>query len=188
METILDWLKGGDLRSDGAADQAVEAVLAHEELFDDLAEGLKSQDDVVCGRAADALEKVARRRPDLMASQLPLVLESLKTEKVPMVKWHLAMALGHLAVFEALIPQIYPPLLELLEDPSVFVKSWAIVSLCIIARQYPEYREVTANKIAPLKGDKSIAIRSKVRSALEILTDDEKSFPKGWVKSEHIRL
>jgi hypothetical protein len=58
---LLDWLKGGTLRSDGAADQVADAVLIELVLFEDLLEGLKSEDDVVRGRTADAIEKVARK-------------------------------------------------------------------------------------------------------------------------------
>lgn len=58
---LLDGLKGGTLRSDGTADQVADAVLIELVLFKDLLEGLKSEDDVVRGRTADAMEKVARK-------------------------------------------------------------------------------------------------------------------------------
>ena len=53
MNTVLDWLSGGDLRSDGAADQATEAVLQHPALIGDLVAGLDSPDAVIKGRTAD---------------------------------------------------------------------------------------------------------------------------------------
>ena len=66
MNTILEWLEGGDLRSDGAANQAAEVVLKNDVLINDLIEGLRHPDDIVRGRTMDALEKVARKRPDLL--------------------------------------------------------------------------------------------------------------------------
>ena len=103
MNTILDWLSGGDLRSDGAADQAAEAILQHPELIDDLIAGLDNQDKVIRGRTADALEKIARSRPDLTINHLPVLLSLLKKDTVPMVRMHLAMMLGQFRR----IPRIY---------------------------------------------------------------------------------
>ena len=74
MNTVLDWLSGGDLRSDGAADQAAEAVLQHPALIGDLVAGLDSPEAVIRGHTADALEKIARSRPDLTIWHLPLLL------------------------------------------------------------------------------------------------------------------
>ena len=184
MNTILDWLSGGDLRSDGAADQVAEAVLQHPALIDDLTAGLNSPDAVIRGRTADALEKIARSRPDLMIRHLPLLLSLLKKDTVPMVRMHLAMMLGHFAEYSEFVDTIIPALLQALDGTRVFTKSWAIVSLCIYARKYPRYLEEIAENIAELSTDPSKAIQTKVRYAMEILSDDEIPFPKGWVKSE----
>ncbi len=184
MNTILDWLSGGDLRSDGAADQAAEAVLEHPALIGDLVAGLDSSDAVIRGRAADALEKIARSRPDLVILHLPLLLSLLKTDTVPMVRMHLAMMLGHFAEYTQYVDTIIPALLQALDETRVFTKSWAIVSLCIYARKYPRYWEEIAKKIAELSTDPSKAIQTKVRYAMEILSGEEIPFPKGWVKSE----
>jgi hypothetical protein len=165
MNTILDWLSGGDLRSDGAADQAAKVVLQHPALIGDLVAGLDSPDAVIRGRTADALEKIARSCPDLTIRQLPLLLSLLKKEYVD---------------------TIIPALLQALDETRVFTKSWAIVSLCIYARKYPRYWEEIAKKIAELSNDPSKAIQTKVRYAMEILSNDEVPFPKGWVKSERV--
>jgi len=186
MNTILDWLSGGDLRSDGAADQAAEAVLQHPALIGDLVAGLDNSDAVIRGRTADALEKITRSRPDLTIWHLPLLLSLLKKDTVPMVRMHLAMMLGHFAEYPEYVDTIIPALLQALDETRVFTKSWAIVSLCIYARKYPRYRGEIIRKIAELSSDPSKAIQTKVRYAMEILSDDEIPFPKGWVKSERV--
>jgi len=186
MNTILDWLSGGDLRSDGAADQAVEVVLQYPALIGDLIAGLDSPDAVIRGRTADALEKIARSIPDLMINHLSMLLSLLKKDTVPMVRMHLAMMLGHFAEYTEYADMIISALLKVLYDAHVFTKSWAIVSLCIYARKYPRYRGEIAKKIAELSADPSKAIQAKVRYAMEILSDDETPFPKGWVKSERV--
>lgn len=186
MNQILEMLAGGDLRSDGMANQVVDLVLQNSHLFDELAEGLKDDDEVVRGRVADALEKLSRSRPDLLLGHLPIILGAAMSDEVPMVRWHLAMILGNLTTFENIIDQIYPVLLNLLQDESVFVKSWTIVSLCILCRIHPHKSEKVVQEIAPLRYVASAAIRSKAVKAVNLLMSDEVQFPKGWIKSEHL--
>lgn len=187
MNQIMEWLSGGDLRSDGLANEAAEAVLQNPQLFDDLFEVLSSPDDVIRGRTADALEKVGRQRPDLLIPHLGELVDISNTDQVPMVKMHLAMIYGHLALYEEHIDVLKSALFNLLADKSVFARSWTIVSLCIIARVYPAECDRIVNYIAPLCRDDSAAIRSRVRNALILLTNEEAKFPKGWIKSERLR-
>jgi hypothetical protein len=65
MNQILSWLSGGDLRSDGMANEAAALVIENPQVIEDLFAGLRASDDIVRGRTADALEKVARVKPDL---------------------------------------------------------------------------------------------------------------------------
>jgi len=188
MNEILEWLSGGDLRSDGLADEVSAAVLQNPGLFDDLYAGLSESDAVIRGRTADALEKISRQRPDLIATHLPEIVDLSRSDQVPMVKMHLAMIFGHLALYEDLIDILQSTLLDLLEAESVFAKSWAIVSLCIIGRIYPQKSDRIVNHISQLQGDSSIAIRSRAGKALIILTNPSASFPKGWIKCEMINM
>ena len=98
MNELLEWLAGGDLTSDGASDKVASFVLANPFLINDLVDGFKVQDDVVRGRAADALEKVARSLPEPVSEHLPTLLNSAREDPVPMVRWHLAMLLGHVSM------------------------------------------------------------------------------------------
>jgi hypothetical protein len=186
MNEILVWLSGGDLRSDGLADEVSAAVLQNPTLFDDLYAGLSESDDVIRGRTADALEKVSRQRPDLITAHILELVDLSSSDQVPMVKMHLAMIFGHLAIYEELIDMLQSALFDLLEAESVFAKSWAIVSLCIIGRVYPQKSDRIVNRISQLQADSSIAIRSRAGKALNLLTNPSASFPKGWIKSEMI--
>ena len=181
---LAGWLSSGDLRSDGLANEAAQFILQNPDFLGDLLAGLNDPDEAIRGHAADALEKVARARPDLVINHLMELVLIAESDGVAMVRWHIAMILGHLAGFEGVVDQTAPVLLRLLDDPSVFVKSWAIVSLCIFARKTPEWRQEILNGIASLQSDSSIAIRSKVRKAVNLLLDEAAPFPKGWVKSD----
>lgn len=187
MVQILEWLSEGDLRSDGMSNEAADLVLKNPELFDDLFEGLSVSDDVVRGRTADALEKIARARPDLLIDRLPKLLQVAEGDHVAMVKMHLAMIFGHLAMYEERLLELVSILLDLLDDGSVFTRSWAVVSLCIIGRKYPEEGHHILERIEPILKDRSIAMRTKARKAVDLLTNKDATFPKGWIKSEHLQ-
>ena len=184
---ILTWLSGGDLRSDGMANEAARVVLDNPAIIDDLVAGLSESDDVIRARTADALEKVAREMPDLLKGYLQQLIDLAETEQVPAVKMHLAMIFGHLAVYEEMLEQLILVLYYLLEDESVFTRSWAIASLCIIGRKYPIENQRILNKLSQLQSDPSVAIRSRIAKAVVLLTNPEKEFPKGWIKSVHLQ-
>jgi len=184
---ILTWLSGGDLRSDGMANEAARVVLDNPAIIDDLVAGLSESDDVIRARTADALEKVAREMPDLLKVHLQQLIDLAGTEQVPAVKMHLAMIFGHLAVYEEMLEQLILVLYYLLEDESVFTRSWAIASLCIIGKKYPIENQRILNKLSQLQSDPSVAIRSRIAKAVVLLTNPEKEFPKGWIKSVHLQ-
>jgi HEAT repeat protein len=184
---ILTWLSGGDLRSDGMANEAAQVVLENPRIFGDLLAGLDETDDVVRARTADVLEKVARERPDLLIGHLQQMIDLAGTEEVPAVKMHLAMIFGHLEVYEEMLEQLILVLYYLLEDDSVFTRSWAIASLCIIARKYPGENQRILKQLSQLQSDPSVAIRSRIAKAVVLLTNPEKEFPKGWIKSVHLQ-
>lgn len=183
LNHLIGMLAGGDLRSDGMSNEVVDIVLSNIDLFDDLYEGLGVTDDVVRGRAADAIEKVARSRPDLLVEHMSELIRLASSDSVAMVRWHIAMIFGYLAIYEDLVGENKIALFELLGDESVFVKSWTIVSLSIIGRKYPDMRNEIVEAITRLQSDDSAAIRNKVWSSLVLLNDDEARFPAGWVKS-----
>jgi hypothetical protein len=181
MNQILEWLSGGDIRSDGMANEA--AAFVYAELY----AGLNASNDVIRSRTADALEKVARGKPALLIDNLSELIQIAKTEPIPAVKLHLAMIFGHLAVYEAEKERLISVLFYLLTDSSVFAKSWAITSLCILGRKYPQESQRILKEITPLQNDGSIAVRSKVKKAIVLLTDENAPFVEGWIKSEHLQ-
>ena len=183
MNQLLNWLGSSDLTSDGNATQVADLVIENLTLLDDLMEGLQNKNDVVRGRAADAVEKVARHNPHDVAQYLPLILQLAEHDSIPMVRWHLAMVLGHISMIADIVEEITTTLLRMLTDKSIFTQSWAIVSLCIIAKQYPANTGRIAPAISKLGVSPSKAIRAKVRYTMPLLTNPETPMPKGWVKS-----
>jgi hypothetical protein len=187
MSSIEEWLSRGDLRSDGAANEVVDLVLQKPDLIEDVLGALRMADEVVRGHAADALEKIARSSPALLIDHIDEIMATAWRDEVPMVRWHLAMILGHLSLYEAHVEKILNTLIQLLDDDSVFVQSWSIVSLCVVARGYPQRSSEVLTKIERLRQSESAAIRTKVRQAVNLLIDPDQPFPKGWIKCKHLR-
>jgi HEAT repeat protein len=184
--SLVDWLADGDLRSDGFADEAAEFILQNPELIDELLSALDHRDPVVRGHAADALEKVGRTRPDLIKPVCDSLIARTEQPEPAAVRMHLSMIFGHLAVYPELHQKLLDVLLELLEGPGVFSRSWAISSLCIIGRLEPDARGLILDRLSRTANDSSIAIRTRTRKAIALLTDDSRDFPPGWVKSEQL--
>jgi len=100
-----------------------------------------------------------------------------------MVKWHLAMMFGNLPLPAEKVNAVIPTLFLMLDDTSIFVKSWSIVSLTILGQKHRTARKEIAEKIRLLQNDPSVSIRSKVVKALKVLENDSEPIPAGWVKA-----
>jgi HEAT repeat protein len=184
MSIFNHLLSSGDLRSDGSANEVVRIVSEHPELLPELVDALASDDPAVRGHAADAFEKLARTHPQEAAVFLPRIVQLARSDSVAMVRWHLAMALGHLSNQAQSIPEVIQTLRTLLYDASPFVRSWAITSLCIIAQKYPDDAEAITQAIAVLSSDSSAAVAKRVQMALQVLSKPGNSLPKSWIKTK----
>ena len=79
-------LSGGDLRSDGMANEVVRLVRENPFLVNELIEGMTAKDDVIRGRSADVLEKLTRDHPEYVQSELDLIIRLALNDPVPMVR------------------------------------------------------------------------------------------------------
>jgi HEAT repeat protein len=184
MNELLEMLTGGNLQSDGRANKVADRVVAHPHLLDQLVQGLSEADDVIHARTAHALERISRTHPELVISLLPRLMELALDDAVPMVRWHMAMIFANLPLPSGTVNAVLSTLFQMLEDTSVFVKSWAIVALTILGRKHRMKCKKIAAQLRRLQNDRSVAIRSKVIKALKVLGSDDEPIPAGWVKAE----
>lgn len=183
MNDLLELLEGGDLRSDGAADEVAAEVEENPELFDLLFDGLNEKDDLIRGRTAHTLEKVSRLHPELFREYTDKLIESAKNDHLPFVLWHLAMLFANLDYPATKKKEVISTLFYLLDDKSTFVKTWSISSLTILAMESNGEKELIIAKIKKFKENESAVVRNRVGKALNVLENDEK-IPKGWSKIE----
>ena len=183
MSSIASWLSAGDLRTDGAADEVAALVAAHLDLLPDLIAALHSPDDPTRGRAADALEKVARTHGDQVLPYLDQLIDLARCDPVPVVRWHMGMILGYVSPEGEQAEHVRDALLPMLRDPSALVRGWAIVSLCLLARRRPDWCEEIIGALQPLEADASKAVRTRIARALPCLLEPDTDLPAGWDKS-----
>nr|MDO8134568.1 hypothetical protein [Candidatus Njordarchaeum guaymaensis] len=183
MNELLERLIGGNLASDGRANEVAEDVIKNPTLLPKLVEGLHEPVDVVRARTAHAFERISRTNPKLLRPLTSQFIRMASTEKVPMVKWHLAMIFGNVEFPEKETNAVLAALFRLLEDESVFVRSWAIVSLVFWGRRIRSMRREITARIKTFQDDKSTAIRTRVAKALRVLEDEKEPIPPSWIKT-----
>jgi len=182
MNDLLQKLTGGDLRSDGGANELADQVIKNPQMLANLVEGLSESNDIVRGRTAHAIERISRTCPDMLQGLIPQFARLAKSDKVPMVKWHIAMIFPNLTLLTKETEMIFSTLFELLEDDSVLVRSWAIAGLTILARKNKDKTSEVIKRLRAYEKSKSIAISTRVAKALEVLENDNKPIPASWIK------
>jgi hypothetical protein len=144
---------------------------------------LNFKEDVIRGRAAHALEKVARVHPDWFSMHLGRLKDQAADDPLPMVRWHLVILLTDLAD-DANHNQIIDALLTYLQDSSAFVLSWTISGLCVLGRRYPQRVQEILKVLRPLRNAAGTAIRSRAGKAVDFLENSFLPIPKGWIKAK----
>jgi len=176
------WLSEGNLKTDGRYDEVVEAVLNDPGNINDLMSCLQDEDPVIRGHAADAVEKIGRQKPEFFLPYLHLLLQSSIEDPVPMVQWHLAILFGHLALFSQPADLLITALSKMMKNDKSLVVSWAIKSLCVYAKLYPEYQPAILGNMIALDDDNRAAVRAVVQNAKKILVENQ-NLPVKWIKN-----
>ena len=161
-----EMLAVGDLRSDGLASEVAGLVLARPELLVDLVAVLSHAHPAARGHAADALERVSRESPRQVGRYLSRLLTVVGDDEVAMVRWHLAMILTKVTRSAATARRTAPALLALLDDPSAFVRAWAVSGLCLIGRQFDDFTDEILPALRRLESDRSRPSAAALRRPL----------------------
>lgn len=167
MNEILDKLSGGDLRSEGRAEEVAHEVVDNPALLPALTEGLCSEDKVTRGRTCMAMEVISRERPDLLAGTVSQLIELASRATVSQVKWHIAEVLANVSLSGADVERVIPVLLEYLDDRSKIVKYCAVQALGILGKTSPRRADIV-RRISPLANE-SKSLAKAVHKALEHL-------------------
>jgi hypothetical protein len=126
---LLERLEGGDLRSIGASNAIVEEALADPGVAETLFGGLVDGKPVVRMRAADALEKIARRNPAVLAGRAQLLLRLLAAPQPKEVRWHLLQLVPRITWPRRSQPALLAAVLACFADRSSIVRTSALQAL-----------------------------------------------------------
>jgi hypothetical protein len=160
---ILALLKGGDRKTIGRSDQVAAMVSKAPKLFPELMAGLWSEDSVIRMRAADAVEKITRKDPELLRPHkkelLGLMLETTQQE----LRWHLAVMVPRLPLNVHDRDIAVSSLRSYLEDRSSIVKTFALQGLSDLAKDDPSIRPTVVELLreATRKGTPAMKARSR---------------------------
>jgi HEAT repeat protein len=140
-QNIVALLRGGDRRSIGRANEVAAIVLRAPKRFSELKKCLWDDDAVVRMRAADAVEKISGKKPELLkrykAELLGLLVETEQIE----VRWHLAAMVPRLPLLEPERRRAVRALELYLEDRSSIVRTAALQGLADLARNDHDLRQ-----------------------------------------------
>ena len=173
--SILRQLEGGDRRSLGRSNEVVARVLAEPKVFRPLFAGLMSDNPVVRGRAADAVEKVTQVRPDWLVPYKSQLIGPLACCDQPEVRWHVAQMLPRLPWNAREGRRVYQVLREYLRDTSSIVKTCAMQALVDLTEQTPALRPIVVRRLRTLTAQGTPAMRARGRKLLAALSKVEKT-------------
>jgi hypothetical protein len=166
---LLKMLRGGDHRSIGRSEEVVSEVLADARLFGPLFDCMLADDPLVCMRAADAVEKITRLRPDFLRSYKNRLINRVARSLHQEVRWHVAQLFSRLELSNADRRKIRVILNEYLEGESRIVKTFAMQALADIARHDKRLQPSILKQLEELTRDGSPAMRSRGKKLLDQL-------------------
>jgi hypothetical protein len=163
---VLLLLREGDRRTIGRADQVAAIVAKSLKLFPQLIAGLWSPDPLIRMRAADAAEKVTRRRPELLTpfkkELLGLMTEATEQE----MRWHLAAMVPRLPLNAAERELAISSLNTYLEDRSSIVKTFALQGLADLAQGDPTIQPTVVEILREATRNGTPAMKARSRKLL----------------------
>lgn len=130
----MEKLAGTDRRSTGRADEVAREIAVNQALFDEVVAAIFGDDPVIRMRAADAVEKASRIRPELLVPHKERLLGDLARIAQKEVRWHLAQMLPRLPLCPAEIKRAVRILEGFLQDRSAIVRVNALEALVVLAR------------------------------------------------------
>lgn len=166
MTKILERLRGTDRRSIGKSNAVVVAVLANPRWFNELFDGMLNDDPVIRMRAADAVEKITARRPDLLRPHKSKLIYQVARISQQEIRWHCAQLFSRLE----LTPRERRVLVELLNDylndQSSIVKTFAMQALADMAERDVQLRAPIIKQLETLTRTGTPAMKSRGRKLL----------------------
>ncbi len=167
LSALRETLSGGDRRSIGAADEVAELIERDARQFADAFALMSDADAVVCGRAADAVEKASRARPALLAPHKVGLLALLVGTEDSQVRWHVLQMVSRLALSPDERRSAYAIAEQSLSSDSRIIAVEALSAMFALAANDPPLREqavAAGRRVMTLK--RASALQARARGLL----------------------
>jgi HEAT repeat protein len=169
MMSMLDKLKGGDLRSIGRSNEIVAEIEENPLLIEEIFPGLHDHDPVLKARAADVLEKATREKPELLLDHKRELISILKKEKQQEVCWHIAQMIPRLEYTPLEEEVVIHALNHYLSNKSKIVRASALEALADLAQRNKSITEEVTKTIRFHTQTGSPAVQARGRKLLKLL-------------------
>jgi hypothetical protein len=169
MHALLKKLSGGNRRSIGRSKEVAAQVLAHPAYFRYAFAGLASDDSVVRMRAADAIEKITARRPELLRPHKGKLLAIASSSEQQEIRWHAALIIPRLELTKKERAVALDILFDYLRDKSSIVKTFAMQAIWDLSADDAKLRAKIIPLIEELTEVGTAAMRVRGRNLLRQL-------------------
>jgi hypothetical protein len=169
---LVDMLRGGDHRSIGRADEVVDIVLSSPGRFDEVFNGILSDDSLIRMRCADAAEKIARERPDLLAPFKGRLIMEVSLIDQQEVQWHLVQMMAYIEYTDEETATVVRILRGLLSSKSRIVVVSSLDTLTELATRDASLRESVIKDIENAMENGAPSVKSRGKRLLGRLSGD----------------
>ena len=167
--SMLDKLRGGDLRSIGRSNEIVADIEEDPTLIEKIFPGLYDPDLVLKARSADVIEKVTRNRPKLLLKHKKEIISILKNDEQQEVCWHIAQMIPRLEYTSEEEEDIIDALNRYLAHKSKIVRVSALEALTDLAEKNQRIVKEVINTIRLHVETGSPAVQARGRKLLKRL-------------------
>jgi HEAT repeat protein len=168
-DSVAARLSGGDRRSPGAAGDVAAHAIRDPSLVPVLVALLRHDDPLIRMRAADALEKVSRERPETVVPFAATLVREIGPHPQQEIRWHVALMLPRLGVSGELRDDAVALARAYLADRSRIVVAEAMTALAVFARDDPALREWLILELERFAASDVPSARSRAKRVLKEL-------------------
>ncbi|HMG88124.1 MAG TPA: hypothetical protein VK574_20500 [Terracidiphilus sp.] len=173
QQTIRQMLKPGARLDPGRVWEVVELVEGRPAKLAQVVECLWDDDPAVASRAADALERVSRQRPEKAQRWVEPLLGLMAETTEKKVRWNLALTIPRLRLTAAECRRVNAVLRSYLGDSSSIVKTAALHGMADLTRQDPESLPDVIDLLRVAGRSGTPAMRARSRILLKALERDQ---------------
>ena len=173
-ETIHEMLAPGTRLDPGRVWQVVELIEGRRGKLSQLIACLWDEDSAIASRAADALERLTRDRPQQAQRWKDSLLGLLAETTEKKVRWNLALLIPRLKLTEHECCRVAEVLNTYLDDPSSIVKTAALHGMADLTRQNPDLLPEVLDLLRTAGRSGTPAMRARSRILLKAIECDRR--------------